>query len=106
MEKIPEIAHSEDEIKSLFDNGSLPFQIKQKQGTFILGKENNIWKVKEVDGASGDSFSKLAMDLAEKLLSKEDSLKLDNKIRNYQKGKTGIFDASSGHFKTRNSIPP
>ncbi|MFQ5962808.1 MAG: hypothetical protein ACE5KZ_00810 [Candidatus Scalinduaceae bacterium] len=82
MEKILEITHSEDEIKSLYDNGSLP--LKQKQGTFILGKENNIWKIKEVEGTSGDSVSKLAMDLAEKLLSKEESLKLDNEIRNYQ----------------------
>jgi hypothetical protein len=85
MEKILEITHSEDEIKSLYDNGSLP--LKQKQGTFILGKENNLWKIKQVEGASGDSASKIAMDLAEKLLSKEESLKLDNEIRNYQNKK-------------------
>ena len=85
MEKVLEITHSEDEIKSLYDNGSLP--LKQKQGTFVLGKENNLWKIKQVEGASGDSASKIAMDLAEKLLSKEDSLKLDNEIRNYQNKK-------------------
>jgi hypothetical protein len=85
MEKVLEITHSEDEIKSLYDNGSLP--LKQKQGTFILGKENNLWKIKQVEGASGDSASKIAMDLAEKLLSKEESLKLDNEIRNYQNKK-------------------
>jgi hypothetical protein len=82
MEKILEITHSEDEIKSLYDNGSLP--LKQKQGTFVLGKENNLWKIKQMEGASGDSASKIAMDLAEKLLSKEDCLKLDKEIRNYQ----------------------
>ena len=82
MEKVLEITHSEYEIKSLYDNGSLP--LKQKQGTFILGKENNIWKIKGLEGTSGDSASKIAMDLAEKLLSKEESLKLDNEIRNYQ----------------------
>ncbi len=85
MEKILEITHSEYEIKSLYDNGSLP--LKQKHGTFILGKENNIWKIKEMEGTSGDSASKIAMDLAEKLLSKEESLKLNNEIRNYQNKK-------------------
>jgi hypothetical protein len=85
MEKILEITHSEYEIKSLYDNGSLP--LKHKQGTFILGMENNIWKIKEMEGTSGDSASKIAMDLAEKLLSKEESLKLDNEIRNYQSKK-------------------
>ena len=85
MEKVLEITHSEYEIKSLYDNGSLP--LKQKQGTFILGRENNIWKIKEMEGTSGDSASKIAMDLAEKLLSKEESLKLDNEIRNYQNKK-------------------
>ena len=85
MEKVLEITHSEYEIKSLYDNGSLP--LKQKQGTFILGMENNIWKIKEMEGTSGDSASKIAMDLAGKLLSKEESLKLDNEIRNYQSKK-------------------
>jgi hypothetical protein len=85
MEKVLEITHSEDEIKTLYDNGSLP--LKQKQGTFVLGKENNLWKIKQVEGATGDSASKIAMDLAEKLLSKEESLKLDNEIRNYQNKK-------------------
>ncbi len=85
MEKVLEITHSEYEIKSLYDNGTLP--LKQKQGTFILGIENNIWKIKEMEGTSGDSASKIAMDLAEKLLSKEESLKLDNEIRNYQNKK-------------------
>lgn len=85
MGKILEITHSEYEIKSLYDNGSLP--LKHKQGTFILGMENNIWKIKEMEGTSGDSASKIAMDLAEKLLSKEESLKLDNEIRNYQSKK-------------------
>ncbi|MGR3304028.1 MAG: hypothetical protein ACUZ8I_16210 [Candidatus Scalindua sp.] len=82
MEKVLEITHSEYEIKALYDNGSLP--LKQKQGTFILGKENNIWKIKGMKGTSGDSAYKIARDLAEKLLSKEESLKLDNEIRNYQ----------------------
>jgi hypothetical protein len=87
MEKILEIAHSENEIKSLYDNGSLP--LKQKQGTFILGIENNIWKIKEMEGTSGDSASKITMGLAEKLLSKEESLKLDKEIKDYQKKKRG-----------------
>ena len=87
MEKILEIAHSENEIKSLYDNGSLP--LKQKQGTFILCIENNIWKIKEMEGTSGDSASKIAMVLAEKLLSKEESLKLDKEIKNYQNKKRG-----------------
>ena len=85
MEKVLEIAHSENEIKSLYDDGSLP--LKQKQGTFILGIENNIWKIKEMEGTSGDSASKIAMGLAEKLLSKEESLKLDKEIKNYQNKK-------------------
>ncbi len=87
MEKVLEIAHSENEIKSLYDNGSLP--LKRKQGTFILGMENNIWKIKEMKGTSGDSASKIAMGLAEKLLSKEESLKLDKEIKNYQNKKRG-----------------
>ena len=87
MEKALEIAHSENEIKSLYDNGSLP--LKQKQGTFILCIENNIWKIKEMEGTSGDSASKIAMVLAEKLLSKEESLKLDKEIKNYQNKKRG-----------------
>ncbi len=85
MEKVLEITHSEYEIKSLYDNGSLP--LKQKQGTFILGMENNIWKIKEMKGTSGDSASKIAMGLAEKLLSKEESLTLDKEIKNYQNKK-------------------
>ena len=87
MEKVLEIAHSENEIKSLYDNGSLP--LKQKQGTFILCIENNIWKIKEMEGTSGDSASKIAMVLAEKLLSKEESLKLDKEIKNYQNKRRG-----------------
>ena len=87
MEKALEVAHSENEIKSLYDNGSLP--LKQKQGTFILGIENNIWKIKEMEGTSGDSASKITMGLAEKLLSKEESLKLDKEIKDYQKKKRG-----------------
>jgi len=87
MEKVLETAHSENEIKSLYDNGSLP--LKQKQGTFILCIENNIWKIKEMEGTSGDSASKIAMVLAEKLLSKEESLKLDKEIKNYQNKKRG-----------------
>jgi hypothetical protein len=85
MEKIFEITHSEDEIKSLYDNGSLP--LKQKQRTYILGKENNSWKIKQVEGVSGDAVSQLSLDLAEKLLSKEDIIKLDNEIRNYRNKK-------------------
>ncbi|MEE9532654.1 MAG: hypothetical protein V3W52_16870 [Syntrophobacteria bacterium] len=85
MEKIFEITHSEDKIKSLYDNGSLP--LKQKQRTYILGKENNFWKIKQVEGVSGDAVSQLSLDLAEKLLSKEDIIKLDNEIRNYRNKK-------------------
>ncbi|MHC4268706.1 MAG: hypothetical protein ACYSWS_07765 [Planctomycetota bacterium] len=85
IEKVLEITHSEDEIKSLYDNGSLP--LKQKQGIFILGKESNHWKIKEIEGTTGNSASKIAMDLAEKLLSKEDSMKLEKEIRNYRSRK-------------------
>ena len=75
IERVLEITHSEDEIKSLYDNGSLP--LKHKQGTFILGRESRSWKIKEIEGATGDSASKIAMDLAEKLLGKEESMKLE-----------------------------
>ena len=85
MEKIFKITHSENEIKSLYDNDSLP--LKKKQGTFVLVNENNNWKIKEIKGTSGDSVSKIAMDLVEKLLSKEESMKLSKEIRNYQNGK-------------------
>jgi len=84
MEKILEITHSEDEIKALFESNTLP--LKQKLGTFILVKENNSWKINKVEGVSGDSVSKLAMDLAEKLLSKEETLKLKKDIKDYQEG--------------------
>jgi len=82
MEEIFKITHSGNKIKSLYDNGSLP--LKKKQGTFILVNENNNWKIKEIKGTSGDSVSKVAMDLVEKLLSKEESMKLNKEIRNYQ----------------------
>ncbi len=82
MEEIFKITHSENEIKSLYDNGSLP--LKKKQGTFILANENSNWKIKEIKGTSGDSVSKVAMDLVEKLLSKEESMKLNQEIKNYQ----------------------
>jgi hypothetical protein len=85
MEEIFKITHSEKEIKSLYDNGSLP--LKKKQGTFILVNEDNNWKIKEIKGTSGDSVSKVAMDLVEKLLGKEESMKLDKEIRNYQNRK-------------------
>ena len=85
MEKIFKITHSENEIKSLYDNGSLP--LKKKQGTFVLVNENNNWKIKEIEGTSGDSVSKVAMDLVEKLLSKEESMKLNQEIKNYQNRK-------------------
>ncbi len=85
MEEIVKITHSENEIKSLYDNGSLP--LKKKQGTFVLVNENNSWKIKEIKGTSGDSVSKIAMDFAEKLLSKEESMKLSKAIRDYQSGK-------------------
>jgi hypothetical protein len=49
--------------------------------------ENNLWKIKELEGTSGDSASKIAMDLAEKLLSREESLKLENEIKSYQSKK-------------------
>ncbi len=82
MEEIVKITHSENEIRSLYDNGSLP--LKKKQGTFILANENNNWKIKEIKGTSGDSVSKIAMDLVGKLLSKEESTKLSKEIRDYQ----------------------
>jgi hypothetical protein len=82
MEEIFKITHSGNEIKSLYDNGSLP--LKKKQGTFVLVNENNNWKIKEIKGASGDSVSKVAMDLVEELLSKEESMKLSKEIRSYQ----------------------
>ncbi len=85
MEKIFKITHSENEIKSLYDNGSLP--LKKKQGSFILVNENNNWKIKEIKGTSGDSVSKVAMDLVDKLLSKEESRRLENEIKNYQNSK-------------------
>ncbi len=85
MEEIFKITHSENEIKSLYDNGSLP--LKKKQGTFVLTNENNNWKIKEIKGTSGDSVSKIAMDLVEKLLSKEESTKLNKEIRDYQNRK-------------------
>lgn len=85
MAEIVKITHSENVIKSLYDNGSLP--LKKKQGTFILVNENNDWKIKEIEGTSGDSVSKIAMDLVEKLLSKEESMKLSKEIRNYQNRK-------------------
>ena len=85
MEKIVKITHSENEIRSLYDNGSLP--LKKKQGPFILVNENNNWKIKEIKGTSGDSVSKIAMDLVEELLSKEESTKLSKEIRNYQNRK-------------------
>ncbi len=82
IEKVLEITHSEDEIKSLYDNGRLP--LKQKQGIFVLVKESSYWKVKEIEGTTGDSASKIAMDLAKKLLSEEDSIKLEKEIMDYQ----------------------
>lgn len=85
MEKILGISHSEDEIKSLYDNGSLP--LRQKRGTFILGKESSQWKIKEIEGTTGDSASKIAMDLAEKLLSEEERIKLEEEISKYQNRK-------------------
>ena len=85
MERIVEMTQSEDEIKSLFESGNLP--LKQKQGTFILGMVNSIWKINELEGVSGDSVSQLAMNLADKLLGKEAGLKLDNEIRAYQNKK-------------------
>jgi hypothetical protein len=85
MEEIFKITHSENEIKSLYDNGSLP--LKKKQGTFVLINENNNWKIKEIKGTSGDSVSKVAMDLVEELLSKEESRRLEREIRNYQNRK-------------------
>ena len=85
MEEIFKITHSENEIKSLYDNDSLP--LKKKQGTFVLVNENNNWKINEIKGTSGDSVSKEAMDLVEELLSKEESMKLSKEIRNYQSRK-------------------
>ena len=82
MEEIFKITHSENEIKSLYDNDSLP--LKKKQGAFVLVNENNYWKIKEIKGTSGDSVSKVAMDLVDKLLSKEESMKLSKEIRSYQ----------------------
>jgi hypothetical protein len=86
MEKILDITHSEDVIKALFKNSTLP--LKQKQGTFILVNENNRWKINEVEGVSGDSAYKIAMDLADKLLSKEEVLKLKKDIKDYREGQT------------------
>ncbi len=83
MEKIIEITDSVDGIKSLYYNDALP--LRQKQGTFILVKERNHWKIREIEGTTGDSASEIAMDLAEKLLSEEDSLKLEKEIRDYLK---------------------
>ena len=83
--EIFKITHSENEIKSLYDQGSLP--LKKKQGSFVLVIENNDWKIKEIKGTSGDSVSKVAMDLVEKLLSKEESMKLNKEIKNYQNRK-------------------
>ncbi len=85
MEEIFKITHSENEIKSLYDNGSLP--LKKKQGTFVLINENNNWKIKEIKGTSGDSVSKVAMDLVEELLSKEESRRLEKEIKNYRNRK-------------------
>ena len=85
MGEILKITHSENEIKSLYKNGSLP--LKKKHGTFILVNEYNNWKIKEIKGTSGDSVSKIAMDLVEKLLGKEESMKLSKEIRNYQNRK-------------------
>jgi len=85
MAEIFKITHSENEIKSLYDQGSLP--LKKKQGSFVLVIENNDWKIKEIKGTSGDSVSKVAMDLVEKLLSKEESMKLNKEIKNYQNRK-------------------
>lgn len=87
MEEIFKITHSENEIKSLYDNGSLP--LKKKQGTFVLINENSNWRIKEIKGTSGDSVSKVAMDLVEELLSKEESMKLNEEIKNYQNRKRG-----------------
>ena len=77
MEKIVEITDSVDEIKSLYNNDVLP--LKQKQGTFILVMEGNYWKIRGIEGATGNSASEIAMDLAEELLSEEDSMKLEKK---------------------------
>jgi hypothetical protein len=85
MEEIFKITHSENEIKSLYDNGSLP--LKKKQGIFVLVNENNNWKIKGIKGTSGDSVSKVAMDLVEELLSRDESMKLSKEIRNYQSRK-------------------
>ena len=82
IEKTFKITHSENEIRLLYDNGSLP--LKNKQGTFTLASENKRWKIRKVEGASGNSVSKIVMDLVEELLSKEESIKLDREIRNYQ----------------------
>ncbi len=84
MEKIFQITQSEAEIKKLFQNNTMP--VKHKTGTFILLKENNDWKINKVEGVSGDSVGKLAMDLAEKILSKEEALKLRIDISDYQEG--------------------
>ncbi len=84
MEKILAITQSETEIKKLFQGNTLP--VKQKTGTFNLVKEDNAWKIDKVEGVSGDSVGKLAMDLAEKILSKEEAIKLKNDIKNYQAG--------------------
>lgn len=83
MEETLKITNKADEIKYLFDYGTLP--MREKVGFFELTVEEGQWKISMMRGVTADQASEIASDLAEQILGKEEAENLARKIKEFSR---------------------
>ena len=83
MEETLKITNKVEEIKSLFEQGKLPMM--GRVGICELVVEEGVWKISRVRGVSADQAAKIATDLAEQILGKDEAEMLSQKIKDFEK---------------------
>ncbi|MGR3309811.1 MAG: hypothetical protein ACUZ77_03465 [Candidatus Brocadiales bacterium] len=86
MEETLKITNKVEEIKSLFEQGKLPMM--ERIGICELVVEEGVWKIARVRGVSADQAAKIATDLAEQILGKDEAEILSQKIKDFEKRRT------------------
>jgi hypothetical protein len=85
MAKALDVVSSGGAAKAMFEYGVPP--MKERHGICELAVEDGEWKITCVRGVSAGQAAKLATELAEKILTKEDAARLARQIEDFQKNR-------------------
>ena len=77
------VAGSAAALQAMFEHGVPP--VRERHGICELAVEDGQWRITCVRGVSAGQAAKLAIELAEKILDKEEAAELAQKIEDFQK---------------------